>query len=81
MVVKQAYDAHIYAHVDIMYGPCSEGCNFRMYNRNEFDRHCKNVSITNLHNYLLIFGGFLNCGYWGEGKKFVYTNVKKMTFF
>ena len=23
----------------------------------------KNVSITNEHNYLLIFGGFLNCGY------------------
>ena len=32
----------------------------------------KNVSITNQLNYLLIFGGFLNCRYWGEGKKFMF---------
>ena len=26
----------------------------------------KHVSITNQHNDLLIFGGYLNCGYWGR---------------
>ena len=60
--------AHINAHLDIMYGPCSEGCKFRTYNRDQFDRHHKNVSITNQQNYLLIFGGYLNCRYWGEVK-------------
>ena len=34
-------DAHINAHLDIMYGPCSEGCNYRSYNRDQFNRHCK----------------------------------------
>ena len=65
-------DAHINAHLDIMYGPCSKGCNFRELQQDQFNKHCKNVSITNQLNYFLIFWGDFKLLISGEGKKFIF---------